>query len=194
MKIDNIKEKVWKRGDKFKVKIEFDVVIGDKHDKSYWDKAEVKCRVEQNSKWLVPQIVEWAGFDYCYSIRLFSESLIKLGERLQEYETYIGIVGPKYLKKTQKRARRAIFAGKMLEKIYTTNYICKDRHWKGKIRAARTVKVRNPTRNTTSWHFNTTDYDDKMFEVIRKRCDAQEKLDKEWIWAYIKKHIEYFWD
>lgn len=195
MKIENIKDKVWRRGDKFKVKIEFDVTLEDKHDKNYWDKEEVRCRVEQNSKWLAPQMIHWAGFDYIYTIHIFADSLIQLGKRLKQYETYIGLVGRKYLKRQERKGNRAIFAGQMLKKIYEKNYICDDVHWIKLARASR-AKVNRKLKDKNIQVFTSeySDYEEKMIKLIMNRCKKQEKLDIEWIWGYINKYIEYFWD
>lgn len=185
----NLKTKVYRHNGKVKIKIEFEV----EEDKKYFDKDEMKARLDRTTPWMLEHLYSWADFDQCYSINLFQESLYYLGKGLLRWDNCIS---------STKNGRRCLAAAKMLERAYNScmtedksyeNW--SDRHklrWvplkNGMSRMARDQLCDN------AMGMDREEYSSKMWEVIHERTKKIEAVRKKEVWEFIHKYIEYFWD
>ncbi len=183
--------KVYRQNKKTYVKILLEV------EETQWkSKDEMQARLNKTLPWMAEHLVEWADFDYGYTIDLFVDSLTHLGKGLLSWDNCTNSL---------RNGRRALTAAKMLHNAY--NYAT----WDDK------SYINWSARNTTTWTkikggvmegtlmknecvfsnamgVEAQEYSDRMWRIIYKRqTEAEEALKKE-AWEYIAKYIVYLWD
>jgi hypothetical protein len=191
----DLKTKVWKYRDKIKVQINFEV---DEEDKSYWDVKEVRARVERN-QWMIKHLYRWADFDHSFSIELFAESLENLGRGLLRWDNCVD---------SEKNGRRALYAAALLRRAYDghlfdindksyDNWASKNQiGWKKyhhpKKKGLMQMTVTQTDDNAMG--MDRKEYSNKMYKIIYKRNKKIIDERKEFVWKYIHKYIEQWWD
>lgn len=191
-KINNIKTKVYNYGGVTKVKVEFDVATDKWHDKD-----EVAARLELNKNWILDHLIGYADFDESYSINLFADALINLGRGLLRWDNCV---------LSQRNGRRALFAGKKLRQIYGYGH-----SWMRDDKSSKNLDERNPFelrkdngaylsrlshdfRYDNAMDMDREEYYEKMWKIIHKRLDRVHEEEMDWIWKYIRKYINHWWD
>ena len=190
-KPENVELKVRRRNGKVHCTLSFDV-----EEDSYCDKAEIRARLERNTKWLTAHLYTWADFDDSFTTLLFADALQKLGEGLLRWNN---------LMCSQANGRRAIQAAHMLRDAYS--YDLHDdpgyQNWNDKCRLewvdAASLGFKGHNALQRIYHYgphikDPDDYAAKMYNIIEKRVTNVTMRKKREVWEFIHKHIESFWD
>lgn len=161
-----------------------------------WDKPEdALYRLKRNLKWMPNHVVNWADFDWCYTVDMFAESLVKLGEGLLRWNN---------CKNSVKDGRRALFAGKRLKKAADNLFPgTDDKSMKNHMSRFEFNHVKIPNGMVRMEHkylldnamgMDREEYEDKMYQVIAKRVKAESEREWKETWAYIGKYMRHWWD
>lgn len=190
MKITNIKKKVYQYKGVQKVKVEFDVVY--EHPRDAYESKRLQ-EILQDHDWLLKHYVKWRNWDEHYTIDLFKDSLYNLGKGVYDGH-FVG---------SKKHGARALLASDMLNKLYIKEPI--DNSYVSHIKrfnfsskpintaAGRMYELVPEYLYTNAMGLPNEEYERKMFKVIHKRQQETEKKNKDYVWNYIRKYIEYWW-
>jgi hypothetical protein len=191
MKITNIKKKVYQYKGVQKVKIEFDVIY--EHPRDAYESKRLQ-EILQDHDWLLKHYVGWRNWDEYYTIDLFKDSLHNLGK---------GVYNGHFVS-SKKHGARALLAADMLDKLYLNEPRDKsyDNHMKRFTLSRKPYKTKTPGLmyelvheypHSNAMGMDSEVYERKMFRVIYKRQQEAEKKNKDYVWNYIRKYIEYWW-
>lgn len=184
------KTQVINRKDKKVVRIEFEITEMDR-----WDKNQNKaCLLERltDNAWMLEHYADWAGWDWSFSVKLFSDALKHTGLSIIKYGNAVNSV---------KCGRRALCAAGMLTAAYNDSkhedksfnnwhdrrYVVFKPHKLGKLMCTE-------YRGNNAMGLDEKEYSEKMYNIISKRTDASQADKKRAAWEYIHKYIEHWWD
>lgn len=188
---ENMNIKVHRYGGKVKVKITFEV-----NEDRWFDKDEIKARIERTAPWMVEHLYSWADFDQAYSINLFVDALHNLGKGLLRWNNHTNAL---------KDGRRCLAAAGMLKKAYNyksyddksyINWQKNNSIWWKKLKGTKCglmqMVTEHPSENAMGMDKEV--YSDKMWKLIHKRQTKVEEEMKKEAWEFIHKYISHWWD
>lgn len=187
----NLNVKVHRYGGKVKVKITFEV-----NEDRYFDKDEMKARMDHTAPWLVEHLYSWADFDQVFSINLFVDALHNLGKGLLRWDNHTNAL---------KCGRRCLAASAMLKKAYSfeayndksyQNWSSRNKLWWKKLRGTKQGLSQMMTDHLkdNAMGMDKEEYSSKMWKLIHERQKPVEAAMKKDAWDFIHKYIEHWWD
>jgi hypothetical protein len=160
------------------------------------DIKEDEARLKKNLPWLLPYMLNWAYWDYYYTIELFTECLWQMGRGITDEKVFPSV-------NHIKRGRRAMQASKMLHHAYNyETYMDKSYAQLQRNNPIKFEKVGNGKYSQLVHDYKPNNamsmdpriYYEKMFRIINKRQDEKEDKLKKDAWDFLNKHICTFWE